>query len=127
MCFVCGLKNPAGLQAAFNELENSELMAIFTARDEHQGYPGRLHGGISVTILDETIRRAIMISSHGETWRVTVEFTMRLRKPVPTDRPVRMVGRITKDGSRIFEGTGEILLADDPREVDVGGEGAAEA
>jgi uncharacterized protein (TIGR00369 family) len=163
MCFVCGLKNPAGLRAAFYELENGELMAVFTARDEHQGYPGRLHGGISATILDETICRAIMIPSHGEIWGVTVEFTMRLRKPVPTDRPVRVVGRITKEGSRIFEGTGEILLedgsvavqgqgryikmpigeimsenpndhdwevvprADDPREVDVGGEGAAEA
>ena len=43
---------------------------------------------------------------------MTVEFTMRFKKPVPTDRPVRVVGRIVKEGSRIFEGTGEILLED---------------
>ena len=112
MCFVCGLKNPSGLRAAFYELENGELMAVFTARDEHQSYPGRLHGGISATILDETIGRAIMIRSQGEVWGVTVEFTMRFKKPVPTDQPVRVIGRIVKEGSRIFEGTGEILLPD---------------
>jgi uncharacterized protein (TIGR00369 family) len=112
MCFVCGLSNPAGLRAAFYELESGELMATFTAREEHQSYPGRLHGGISATILDETIGRAIMASSAGEVWGVTVEFTMKFRKPVPTDRPVRVVGRIVKNGTRFFEGTGEILLED---------------
>jgi uncharacterized protein (TIGR00369 family) len=112
MCFVCGLKNPAGLHAAFYELEGGELLAVFTARDEHQSYPGRLHGGISATILDETICRAIMSRSQGEIWGVTVEFTMRFKKPVPTDRPIRVIARIARDGSRFFEGTGEILLDD---------------
>jgi len=112
MCFVCGLKNPAGLRASFYELENGELLAVFTARDEHQSYPGRLHGGICATILDETIGRAIMIRSRGEVWGVTAEFTMRFKKPVPTDQPVRVIGRVVKEGSRIFEGTGEILLPD---------------
>ena len=112
MCFVCGLKNPSGLHAAFYELESGELMALFTAREEHQSYPGRLHGGISTSILDETIGRAILTRSRGEIWGVTVEFTTRFKKPVPIDRPVRVVGRIVKEGSRIFEGTGEILLDD---------------
>ena len=112
MCIVCGLKNPAGLHAGFFELDSGELMAVFTARDEHQSYPGRLHGGISTAILDETIGRAILTRSHGEVWGVTVEFSTRFKKPVPTDRPVRVVGRIVKEGSRFFEGTGELLLED---------------
>jgi uncharacterized protein (TIGR00369 family) len=87
-------------------------MAVFTARDEHQSYPGRLHGGVSASILDETIGRAILTRTKGEIWGVTLEFTARFKKPVPTDRPVRVVGRIVKEGSRIFEGTGEILLED---------------
>ena len=37
---------------------------------------------------------------------------MRFKKPVPIDTPVRVVGRIVKEGSRFFEGTGEILLED---------------
>ena len=53
-----------------------------------------------------------MIRSRGEVWGVTVEFTMRFKKPVPIGSPLRVVGRIVKEGSRIFEGTGEILLED---------------
>jgi hypothetical protein len=41
-----------------------------------------------------------------------VEFTVRFRRPVPLDREVRAIGRITRDGSRVFEGTGEIVLED---------------
>ena len=112
MCFVCGLKNPAGLRASFYELENGELAAVFSPREEHQGYPGRLHGGLCSTILDETMARAVQVRSRGEVWGVTVELEIRYKKPVPADRPVRVVGRVAREGSRIFEGTGEILLAD---------------
>lgn len=111
MCMVCGLENSAGLHARFFELDNGELAGVFTPREEHQGYPGRLHGGIASTILDETIGRAISIS-HPDAWGVTVELTVRYRKPVPLDREVVAHGRITKDSGRLFEGTGEIRLKD---------------
>jgi uncharacterized protein (TIGR00369 family) len=112
MCFVCGLGNPAGLQAGLYEVESGEVVALFTPGEQHQGYPGRLHGGIAGTILDETIGRAIMVSSKGAVWGVTVEFTARYRKPVPLGVELRAVGRIVKDTTRFFEGTGEILLPD---------------
>jgi acyl-coenzyme A thioesterase PaaI-like protein len=112
MCFVCGLENPAGLHAAIYEVASGEVVAIFRPSERHQGYPGRLHGGIAGTILDEIIGRAINASSGGEVWGVTVEFTARYRKPVPLGVDLRVVGRIVKDSSRFFEGTGEILLPD---------------
>ena len=112
MCFVCGLENPAGLHAAIYEVDSGEVVALFTPTERHQGYPGRLHGGIAGTILDETIGRAVMVSSKGAVWGVTVEFTARYRKPVPLGVELRAVGRIVKDSSRFFEGTGEILLPD---------------
>ena len=112
MCLVCGLKNPFGLHTSFFELENNELLAVFTPREEHQSYPERLHGGITSTILDETMGRAIMIKSAGEVWGVTVELNIRFKKPVPLDQELRVVGRITKDSNRFFEGTGELLLED---------------
>jgi acyl-coenzyme A thioesterase PaaI-like protein len=112
MCFVCGLENRYGLKSRFYELENGETMAIFQPAEEHQGYPGRLHGGIAAAILDETIGRAIMPASSHDIWGVTVEFSMRLRRPVPMDKEVRVIGRITKDGKRFFEGSGEIVLED---------------
>lgn len=112
MCLVCGLKNQFGLRAAFYELENNELLAVFQPMEEHQSYPNRLHGGISAAILDETIGRAIMMRYSDDYWGVTVEFTSRYKKPVPLNEELRVVGRITKDGNRIFEGSGEILLKD---------------
>jgi uncharacterized protein (TIGR00369 family) len=120
-CFVCGLRNAGGLHAAFFELDNGELVSTFSMREEHDSYPGRVHGGVSSAILDETIGRAILIKSHGEVWGVTAEFTVRFRKLVPVGVPLRAVGRIIKEGSRVFEGTGELLLED--RTVAVEGRG----
>ncbi len=111
MCFVCGLKNKFGLKARFFEIEGKELVGIFDPADEHQGYPGRLHGGIASTILDETVGRAVLIE-HKDSWWVTAELSVRFKKPVPIDGPIKVVGRITGSRGRIFEGTGEILLAD---------------
>ena len=111
MCFVCGLKNPAGLHASFFEVENNQLVALFTPCEEHQGYPGRMHGGLAATILDETIGRAMNIDNN-EVWGVTVEFNARYKKPVPLNTELRVVGRITNENRRLFEGTGEILLPD---------------
>jgi acyl-coenzyme A thioesterase PaaI-like protein len=129
MCLVCGRDNPFGLHARYYELApdepaaagaeaglsaptpGAELLGIFTPREEHQSYPGRLHGGVSSAILDETIGRAILLLQ-PDTWGVTVEFSVRFRQPLPLDEEVRCVARITRDTSRLFEGTGEIVLAD---------------
>ena len=109
MCLVCGLKNPYGLKTAFYEVDGGELVGLFTPCDHHQSYPGRLHGGITAALLDETIGRA-MRSANDEIWGVTVELTVKFRKPIPLDQELRCVGRITNENSRMFEGTGEILL-----------------
>lgn len=111
MCMVCGTENTAGLHARFLELEDGELACVFTPRDEHQGYPGRLHGGIASTVLDETIGRAINLTD-PDAWGVTVELTVRYRRPVPLGDEIVVRARITKDSGRIFEGAGEILLDD---------------
>ena len=111
MCMVCGVENAAGLHARFFELDSHELAGVFTPREEHQGYPGRLHGGIASTILDETIGRAINLED-PDAWGVTIELTVRYRKPVPLDGEIIARARITRNSGRLFEGSGEILLAD---------------
>jgi len=120
MCMVCGRDNPWSLKARFYELESGELVGEFDVLEQHQSYPGRLHGGVSSAILDETIGRAISIA-HPEEWGVTVELTVRFRKPVPLDEPLRAIARITRDTSRIFEGTGEIVLPDGTVAVEASG------
>ena len=110
LCLVCGMKNPFGLKAFFYETEKKELIAIFKTCEEHQSYPGRLHGGIAAAILDETIGRAILMYHEKEIWGVTAELKMRFKKPIPLDQELKVVGRITKESNRLFEGTGELIL-----------------
>jgi uncharacterized protein (TIGR00369 family) len=110
-CFVCGLNNDMGLRAEFYELEDGTLAATVVAHPLHQSYPGRVHGGVSSALLDETIGRAINIQEPG-TWGVTVEITTRFKKPVPYGVPLLVTGRITENRSRLFSGEGEILLPD---------------
>lgn len=108
-CFVCGTDNDAGLNARFYETENDEVACIFTPRQKHQSYPGRLHGGVSAAILDELIGRAIMIKEPN-TWGVTCELNLKYKKPVPLDIPLKAVGRITDVNRRLFKAEGEIYL-----------------
>jgi len=110
MCFVCGVKNSLGLNASFFEVDSGELVAIFNPSPEHQGYPGRLHGGIAAAILDETIGRTITMGKESEVWGVTLELNIKYLKPVPINEEIKVVARLIED-KRIFRGFGKIILA----------------
>jgi len=109
-CLVCGVDNEFSLKTRFYETENSELIAVFKLLPEHQSYPQVTHGGISAAILDEVIGRAIMMTTDSNTFGVTIELTVRYKKPVPIGTELKAIGRITKERSRTFEGTGELYL-----------------
>jgi uncharacterized protein (TIGR00369 family) len=121
MCFVCGENNDFGLHAKFYETEDNQLVALINPSEQHQGYPGRMHGGIAATILDETIARSISNGKDEQIWGVTIELKTRFRKPVPLGIELKVVGRVTSESSRTFEGTGEIVLPDG--EIAVSAEG----
>jgi len=110
MCFVCGENNDFGLRAEFYETDKNELVAMITPSEQHQGYPGRMHGGIAATILDEIMARAITIGKDEQLWGVTLELKTKFRKPVPLGEELKVVGRVTNEGTRSFEGTAEIIL-----------------
>jgi acyl-coenzyme A thioesterase PaaI-like protein len=111
MCFVCGMQNPIGLKIIF-ESDGQRVWATFTARDEHQGYPGVLHGGITFALLDEVIGRAAMELDESSPWMMTAKAEMRYRKPVPLDEELTLIGELTRVRSRAVEGRGEVRLSD---------------
>lgn len=111
LCFVCGLKNDSGLKASFYETETGELIARFAPKEEHQSYPGRLHGGLAATILDETIGRAVMAKSGKECWGITIDLSLSYKRPIPLGAEVTVVARIEEENSRFFHGSGEIVLS----------------
>ena len=120
MCFVCGTDNSSSLQAQFLNTDAGEVVGVFTPREIHQSYPGRLHGGVSAAILDELIGRAVNVQE-PDTFSVTIELSTRYRKPVPYDQPVTARARVTKNTHRMYEGTGEIVLEDGTVAVEASG------
>lgn len=110
-CFICGVNNSAGLNIRFYETENGEVACRFIARTEHQSYPGRLHGGIASTVLDEIIGRTIQIKE-PEAWGVTVDLSIKYKKPVPLDTELIARARPTKYVHGLLFAEGEIYLPD---------------
>jgi acyl-coenzyme A thioesterase PaaI-like protein len=118
-CFICGVKNVAGLQVAFYEVDaddgTPEVLARFTGRDIHQGYPGRMHGGVAAGVVDEVMSRCIAYGDDAlnpPMWGVTVEMALRYLAPVPLGVELTARGRITRARSRTVEASAEIYLPD---------------
>lgn len=108
MCFVCGLENPIGLKLGFYEDDEGHVMATFTPRDEHQGYPGVMHGGIVTALLDETLGRVAIATGR---WMMTGRLNIRFRQSIPIGEPLTVVGEVVELKKRLLEARGEIRLA----------------
>jgi acyl-coenzyme A thioesterase PaaI-like protein len=108
MCFVCGRDNPIGLHLTFY-VDDGKVTTTFTPRPEHQGWPGVMHGGITSTILDETVGRTAFLV---DMWAVTGRMEVRFRQPIPIGEPFTVTAEIVRVRSRALEARGEIRLAD---------------
>ena len=75
-------------------MENEYLVGKFSGINEHQSFPGRMHGGMISAILDEGIGRAIWIYEPS-TWGVTTHLNVKYRKPVPLYEDLILIFIIT--------------------------------
>ncbi|GIV96629.1 MAG: thioesterase [Herpetosiphonaceae bacterium] len=107
-CFVCGKANLQGLQLDFYEEEN-RVQTIFQPRTEHQGWPGFVHAGIIMSILDETIGRAAFLI---DAWVMTGRLEVRFRSPAPIDQSLTFVGTVVGDRGKAVELEGFAQLPD---------------
>lgn len=109
-CIVCGMENPYGVKAAFYEMEDKTLIAVFRFQKDHQSYPERTHGGMISAILDEAIGRALWIEE-PHAFGVTIRLTVSFHKAVPYDETLYCTARLTKKNAISFQGTAEIRNA----------------
>lgn len=105
-CFVCGRENPVGLKMDFFTTAPGRCQAELTLQAEYEGYPGVVHGGIIASILDETGGRAQMDDPNR--FMVTAQLNVRYRQPVPTGKPLRVVGIAGERRGRVCEAHSEI-------------------
>jgi acyl-coenzyme A thioesterase PaaI-like protein len=91
-CFCCGSDNPIGLRLRFRQAVDG-ARAEFQPRPEHQGWDDSLHGGILLTLLDETLAYAALFKVGPA---VTAEISARIRRPAPLDRQYLLHGEVNK-------------------------------
>ena len=79
-CWVCGPGNTSGLKVAFVPHGDNGSRAEYVARAEHGGWPGVLHGGLLLALMDEALGWSLYFHGSGG---LTARFDARFRQPVP--------------------------------------------
>lgn len=106
MCFACGRQNPIGLKLDFF-VDNEDYITVFTPREEHQGYPGIMHGGLIATILDEVTARYVWAKGMIA---FTASLDVRYKKGIPIGKPVTFKSRLIKKRGRFYQMEAKAIL-----------------
>lgn len=121
MCLICGMDNTAGVRGQFYNLDDGSVGGLFTFREEHQSYPGRVHGGMLATMIDELAGRVLWVDEPDKIG-VTMDISVKYHKPVPYNVPLKGRGYYTKKLSRaysahcdIFDMDGSLLAEGDAK------------
>lgn len=103
MCAICGMDNEYGVHAQFYNMEDGSVMTKFKYRQEHQSYPGRVHGGLITAMLDEMGLRALWAKEGSEEkFGVTMSLDTKYRKLVPYDEEIIGKGIVIKENNKFF-------------------------
>lgn len=78
-CFGCCHDNPVGLKMQFFE-DGDEMVSTWLPKNEFQGYPDILHGGIQATLMDEIASWVVYVKLKKAGF--TSKADIRYRKPV---------------------------------------------
>lgn len=111
MCLICGVENPAGVHGRFYSMEDGSVGGLFTFRSEHQSYPGRVHGGMLATMIDELAGRVLWVDEPMKVG-VTMDISVKYKKPVPYDVPLKGRGVYIKKLSRAYSAKCYIMTMD---------------
>ena len=107
-CFVCGKNNVDGLHLDIHrDDEKKAAWADIAVPEKFCGWEGIIHGGIISTLLDEIM--AYSAFTHNEKG-VTGEISVRFRKPMPSNKKVRVEGVVESERGRVLCTTGKITL-----------------
>jgi acyl-coenzyme A thioesterase PaaI-like protein len=103
ICFGCGPANPEGLHVR-SFPEGEAVVGEWTPGPHHEAFPGVLNGGIIGALLDchSNWAAAYHLMRKGglehPPCTVTADYAVRLRRPVPTNGPVRLRAQVVESG-----------------------------
>ncbi|MBN1558478.1 MAG: PaaI family thioesterase [Lentisphaerae bacterium] len=98
-CFVCGEANPRGLHVR-SRIENGAVVLEYTPRESDLGWRHAVHGGITMTLLDEVMTWAAIVAARRAC--VAAEVRVRFKRPVAVGQRLRVEGRIREAHGRLL-------------------------
>ena len=108
LCFGCGQNNPIGLKLSFRQ-DGKTVRAEFTPSKLYQGWPGVVHGGIIICMLDE----AMSYAAHFEGIScLTAKMEIKFRSPVQIEEPLIITSSITRNTRKLVETEAKVCLRD---------------
>jgi acyl-coenzyme A thioesterase PaaI-like protein len=112
VCYGCGPANPRGLRIR-SFAQGDEVVADFQPEPHHHAFDHVLNGGVIGTLLDCHCNWTAAYHLMGKRGAakppttVTADYHVRLLRPTPTDRPVRLRAHVVEatDDRATVEGT----------------------
>jgi uncharacterized protein (TIGR00369 family) len=109
-CYVCGQGNARGMQLQFEHTGPFTAEARTISLQDHEGWSGILHGGVTFTLMDEAFGWCLFYEGISA---VTAKVETRFVKPVPTGTPLRVRAWVTAERRRLFTASAEVVSDDD--------------
>ena len=98
-CWICGEKNPDGLQLKFNLNKTAKtLQTSFIPAETYQGYDGIVHGGILSALLDEAMAKLAFELGYNA---VTAMLNVRFKSLAKVKEKLTIRGKITQANRRL--------------------------
>ncbi len=97
-CFVCGEDNPHGLHLR-SRIEEGRVVLEYRTQKSTAGYRNVVHGGIAMTLVDEVMTWAAIVSMRKRC--VAAEMTSRLKHPIGLGQDLRVEGWVTRSTPRL--------------------------
>ena len=104
-CYVCGPDNALGLLVHFEQDGAEGSSAHYTARPDHGGWNGILHGGITFSRTHQALGWALFFQGKPS---VTARVQTRFSTPIPIGTRVVIRAWIIRARSRTFEARAEV-------------------
>ena len=130
-CFGCGRENPIGLRLSFDD-DGDTLVARFVPGEDHQGWPGIVHGGIIASLLYEVLENfpyqqgIVAMMKRMDTklrrpGKTGVEIVARAWLTGRSEREMQVSAKLTSnDGALIAEGSAELVILSQEQKTRLG-------
>ena len=108
LCFGCGQENPIGLKLNF-QWDGKTASTEFIPTELYQGWPGVVHGGIVICMLDEAMSWVVLFEGMN---CVTARMQVKLKHPAAINEPLLISSSITRKTRKLAKTKAAISMKD---------------